>query len=529
MKLAEKQLSNLSTPVLLVAILGLTFLLRMNFWGQPFQMDEGVYGYIGWGMLDGLVPYKDVFDHKPPGIYLLYSLVFLLSEPTALNIKVFTTIYTLGTVLVVFFVASKVADEKAGLLAALLFGIFSCGPKIEGGGSNAEIFMILPYIFAAHSLLKVIEKGRRRDYLLTGLWTGVACTIKQVAAVNLLWVGAYLIVRIWRQRKWTTVARVSADGCWVAVGAILPWLPYFIYFYLNDALAHFYFWQVNFNLDYMARGHGSTSTLLVFYHRTKDILRENGLLWLLALAAIAYYWKELRKAVTVDEGKNSQSWRSSGWFLIAIWPLFSFMGVVAGGRFFPHYYIQMIPSLAVLGGVGLMVLIRKVRAEGIRLFGHPAGLATMLVFIWALFLFVKTDAPYYLVYNGPQISLHQYKTPVFSVTRFVGKYLRNRTQPEDLIYVWAVNPEINFYALRKTPSPFLVHSNSFASLPWDTHAEVMQSLHRAPPRYIVAMQSMSRFPALQKYIDSGYHIEIAPQLEELKEIIAFEIYRRKEG
>ena len=529
MKLAEKQLSNLSTPVLLVAILGLTFLLRLNFWGQPFQMDEGVYGYIGWGMLDGLVPYKDVFDHKPPGIYLLYSLVFLLSEPTALNIKVFTTIYTLGTVLVVFFVASKVADEKAGLLAALLFGIFSCGPKIEGGGSNTEIFMILPYIFAAHSLLKAIEKGRRRDYLLTGLWTGVACTIKQVAAVNLLWVGAYLIVRIWRQKKWTTVARVTADGCWVTVGAILPWLPYFIYFYLNDALAHFYFWQVNFNLDYMARGHGSTSTLLVFYHRTKDILRENGLLWLLALAAIAYYWKELRKAITVDEGKNSQSWRSSGWFLIAIWPLFSFMGVVAGGRFFPHYYIQMIPSLAVLGGVGLIAVVHALRFKGKEVFRQPSRILLAALIIWSCVLFVKTDAPYYLRYDAEQISFRVYGTPLFSVTRFVGNYLKERTQPDDLIYVWAVNPEINFYALRKTPSPFLVYSTSFARLPWDTHAEVIQSLHRAPPRYIVAMQDMSSFPALKKYIGQNYQTETAPELEELKEIIAFEIYRRKEG
>jgi len=501
----------------------------MNFWDQPFQMDEGVYAYIGWGMLDGLVPYKDVFDHKPPGIYLLYSLVFLLSEPTALNIKVFATIYTLGTVLAVFLVARKVAGEKTGLLAALLFAIFSCGPKIEGGGSNTEIFMILPYTLAVHSLLKAIEKGRRRDYLLTGLWTGVACTIKQVAAVNLLWVGAYLIVSIWQQRKWTTVARATTDGCWVAFGAILPWLPYCIFFYLNDALAHFYFWQVNFNLHYMASAHGPAFNLTVFYHRTKDILRENGLLWLLALAAIAYYWKELRKSVTADEGKNSQSWRSSGWFLIAIWPLFSLMGVVAGGRFFPHYYIQMIPSLAILGGAGLMVLIRKVRAEGVRLFRHPAGLATMLVFTWAILLFVKADAPYYLVYNGPQISLHQYKTPVFSVTRFVGKYLRNRTQPGDLIYVWAVNPEINFYALRKTPSPFLVYSTSFARLPWDTHAEVMQSLHRAPPRYIVALEKMAKFPALQKYIESDYQEEIDPELDQLKQLIPFEIYRRKEG
>jgi hypothetical protein len=43
------------------------------------------------------------------------------------------------------------------------------------------------------------------------------------------------------------------------------------------------------------------------------------------------------------------------------------------------------------------------------------------------------------------------------------------------------------------------------------------------------MEKMTKFPALQKYIDSDYHKEIVPELEELKEIIAFEIYSRKEG
>ena len=48
--------------VLLMAALVLTWILRMNFWGQPFEMDEGAYGYMGWGMLHGLVPYKDMYD-----------------------------------------------------------------------------------------------------------------------------------------------------------------------------------------------------------------------------------------------------------------------------------------------------------------------------------------------------------------------------------------------------------------------------------------------------------------------------------
>jgi 4-amino-4-deoxy-L-arabinose transferase-like glycosyltransferase len=511
-----------STLVLLVAVLVLTWFLRVNFWDQPLQMDEGVYGYVAWSMSQGAVPYKDIYDHKPPGIYLLYRLAFLLFHPTALSIKVFATIYTLGTVVALFFLAKNLAGNTVGYLAALLFGIFSSGPKIEGGGANTEVFMILPYTLAAYSLFKAVKTGRRRDYLLTGLWTGLACTIKQVAAVNLLWVGTYLIVRMWRQKKWANVAQVTYDGCLVVIGAILPWLPYSIYFYLNDALSDFYFWQVSFNLDYVAKGHGSLGNLSILYHQTKDILKENGTLWLLAMSAIYYEWRRL--AVS-HPGTRTPDEQRDVFFLLATWPLFSFLGVSLGGRFFGHYFIQTIPSLAVLGGIGLIKLYRVVRTRGLELLRYPVSLVLSLLFAKAFLLFMITDAPYYLSYNADQISFHQYHTPLFSVTRFIGKYLQQRTQPDELVYVWATNPEINFYALRRAPSPFLVH-RSENRLPTE---EVMQSLQGSPPKYIVAIDDMTRFPQLQDYIQRNYHQETSTELEKLKKLVMFEIYRLKES
>jgi 4-amino-4-deoxy-L-arabinose transferase-like glycosyltransferase len=90
-------------------------------------MDEGAYGYMGCGMLNGLVPYKDMYDQKPPGIFVLNSLVFLLFEPTALNVKIFASIYSLGSVLAVFVVTRKLAGREEGCLAALLMQYFLAG------------------------------------------------------------------------------------------------------------------------------------------------------------------------------------------------------------------------------------------------------------------------------------------------------------------------------------------------------------------------------------------------------------------
>ena len=515
-----------STTMLLAAAMGLTFLLRMNFWSQPFEMDEGLHAYMGWGMLQGLVPFKDMYNTKPPGIYVLHSLLFLFAEPTALNIKVFASIYTLITAMAVFFVARKIAGDTAGLAAALFFGIFSSGPNIQGGGVNSEVFMILPYTLAAHSLITALQTERSRSYLLAGIWTGVASTMKQVAVVNLFWVAGYLLVRLWLEKDKPKRARVLANGIWVFLGSVLPWLPFLVYFYYHAALGHFYFWMVNANFKYIGDNYRELPNFAIFLSRMKKVLSENGLLWILALFGVAWGWQKLRLNIGLEiknESKVEERWI---WILMATWPLFSFLGVILGGRFFAHYYIQLIPALSVPGGVGLVSLIDRIRARGMGFFRRAGGLIATLAIASTFVLFVKTDLPYYVRYDGLQISLHQYGNTLFSVTWFIGNYLRGQTESEDFIYVWAVDPEINFYALRKSPSPFLIQTD-FDHIPWNPYDEVMQSLQEKPPKYIVAMQDMSLFPGLKDYVRNNFREETSDELNKLKVLVPFEIYRRK--
>jgi hypothetical protein len=276
----------------------------------------------------------------------------------------------------------------------------------------------------------------------------------------------------------------------------------------------------------MAEGPRGLSYLSLFVVRMIRPFSENGFLLLAALAGIGCRWPIIWRKARISEQKTES--QQMAWMLMAIWPIFSFIGVALGKRFFPHYFIQLIPSLAVLGGVGLADLIRKVRSRGIGFLHRPTGVAMVVVFALAFLSFVMADAPYYFKYDGVQISLRQYNMPLFSVTRYIGKYLRGRTEPNDFIYVWRVNPEINFYALRKSPSPYLMHSIMSYDLPRDPHQEVLESLHRSPPKYIVLMEEIVEFPALKDFINEDYRSETTADLELLKKLIPFEIYQRKE-
>ncbi|HSC87973.1 MAG TPA: glycosyltransferase family 39 protein, partial [Polyangiaceae bacterium] len=41
-----------------------------------FGRDQGIFAVIGRGVLDGKMPYRDLWDFKPPGIFLVYAAAF---------------------------------------------------------------------------------------------------------------------------------------------------------------------------------------------------------------------------------------------------------------------------------------------------------------------------------------------------------------------------------------------------------------------------------------------------------------------
>ena len=62
----------------LILILLFTFVLRIPTLFEPWGGDQGVYGYIANGILEGKIPYKDMYTNTGYGLYFLYALLFKL-------------------------------------------------------------------------------------------------------------------------------------------------------------------------------------------------------------------------------------------------------------------------------------------------------------------------------------------------------------------------------------------------------------------------------------------------------------------
>jgi hypothetical protein len=59
--------------VLVTATVVLLTAIRWQFVGIPMERDEGAYALSGERLIQGLRPYVDFYDHRPPAFFLTYG------------------------------------------------------------------------------------------------------------------------------------------------------------------------------------------------------------------------------------------------------------------------------------------------------------------------------------------------------------------------------------------------------------------------------------------------------------------------
>lgn len=151
---------------LLLAVLLLIILLRIPTLFEPYWYgDEGIYLALGQAMHRGAVLYRDIWDNKPPLLYILYAI-----HPTLLWAKITATLFVLGTCVGVYYLAKKILRGKLSttysLLATVLTGVFLSIPLLEGTIANAELFFTLPIVLGALLVLQIRGVGRDINKLL---------------------------------------------------------------------------------------------------------------------------------------------------------------------------------------------------------------------------------------------------------------------------------------------------------------------------------------------------------------------------
>jgi len=516
----------------LIGIMALTFYLRLLYFGQIIDGDVGRAGYVAWRMAEGEILIDLEGPGKPPLYSVLYAVFIWLFGPSVLGLKLFGTVFVLMAVLAVYWLGKQAYGKQVGLLAALLFGVFSSGPMVEGGTVNLETVLHFPYILAIGLFLKASDSGRLRWYFLTGMCATLATLVKQVGGVLFFVFLCYGIHERWIKKDSFMLRQWFYRYMALAGGALLPVIGMLaFYHFYGYTLSQLYDSMLGSNLRYIQRGHEYTSALQFFSSQLKAMLPENGLLWGGALFAGVYLgWRIWR-------GKEEVSDRILLW-----WAFWSFAVLWVSGTFYGHYFLQIIASFSVLTAFGIVTAWRWAKSLSSLSRFVAQGVWTILLVIMVT-LFIKTDYKYFFSYTpvGQTVFQRHYSDGTFDVSYGIYNivqqgfafFIRDHTDPSETLYVWGIAPQIYFLAQRKAATryicnsnmSFLVTNNSLKAL--EAYAPtVMEDIRKSPPAYIVEIFRLEDFPELQAFVRDQYVVERSVELQN-QPVRPYYLYRRR--
>jgi len=471
----------------LLALFLLPILLYLPFAGTPFERDEGVYATVAQGVLEGRVPYRDLFDNKPPLVYIWYAMSFTLFGESVFAPRILASVCLSLTTLALYNQARMVLPLPAARVAAALFAV-STGLPWVALHANTEAYMLLPLVTSLMFFTIGMKEGRLRWFVIAGLFAGLAIMTKQVAMWNLL--ALAMVSLIWHRKtaetQWRAVAPTVAlfGGCLVSLAAVA--LPFTLMGALDDLIyANLsYNWvYINF-LSYAQRlanfGHG-----LLFFSAVAAPFVAG------AIAGLIILWR--KRAAATD-------------YVLILWAIASAIGVASGGRFFPHYFLQLMPSLAVLTGV--LIYDRFVNG-GDRVLSKPAWMI-------ATFLIVVSVGTTSVLYLAPRAAEEQVVSSVFHQKEWeasseeLGLWIKDRTQPDDLIFNYGRESQVYFYADRQPAIPYFY--DWVLEYDKDALPEVIADLEATRPVYFIDSAQAPLFedwnaahpPVLRAFLDEHY-------------------------
>ncbi len=220
----------------LFLILGISLFLSLIYC-PPYDVgisDKGIFTYTGWAVYNGLVPYRDFFDHKPPVIYFIDALGILLGGSWGMWV-VNAGLALLATA--VFFKCCRRYRLPYPWLLPLLFNLMIRDHLIsEGIGMTREYTAFFQLIF----FCVLAGRWRYRHFLL-GFIGGLIFFTQQDQALAVLPFVVYVLLS---KEEITAGKRILFIGA----GFLAIFIPILVYFACHRSLAVFWDDAILFNL-----------------------------------------------------------------------------------------------------------------------------------------------------------------------------------------------------------------------------------------------------------------------------------------
>jgi 4-amino-4-deoxy-L-arabinose transferase-like glycosyltransferase len=474
----------------MLGVILLTVAIRLPSLLHPQPIDsEAMYSVVANEVVDGGRPYADAVERKPPLLFWTYAAIFKVAGKFNWRALHFVAlVWTLCVMACLYLVGRELFDCNTGLIAALFYSVFQPWWTWKNLTFDGEMLMNLPIIWAWAIAFRRSLSRLRPELFAAGALLGVAFLLKQPAAIAAVPLGIYLLLPSYRASRSLTrmnsiiQAVMLTAGFFAALGVatIVLWkqgiLRDAFYWTIADHDVPRVFWQ---------KGIVNTLTFL-------------GACLPLVIGAIM----ACRNQGEIWAAKMAERTALLG--LLAA----SAIGAAAGARFYPHYYVQLIPPLVLLAAPYYARLwSRKIQPP------HWL-LRPKVTYAWLALTVIAFSIKHWT-------GLARQRVPSEA-----GRYLFTHSAPADRIFVWGQTPEIYLDAHRRpacryiTTFPLTGYVFGGPIPGFDTRSRIMpgawttleRDFARHPPTYIVDVQAdpktaqhpVKNFPILAKLLAERY-------------------------
>jgi hypothetical protein len=340
-----------------------------------------------------------------------------------------------ATVFMVFLLSLRLAGLTAALVAGASYALLSVSPSVLGLHGHATHFVALMAITGLVLLLRGLDEHRRWLFLGSGIFLGLGFVMKQPGFLFVIFGALYLLrVELRRGVEWRLV--IERLGL-LLTGSALPFALTCLWLWRVGVFKTFWFWTFSYASQYVSNwglSDGAHLLMTVF----PNIMGSGIWIWIIAgVGAIAVVW---------DQRTRPQAPFVLGFLL------FSFLAVCPGLLFREHYFIVMLPAVALLAGIAVSTAIKtlSLRSES-RLWRY----APVLVFVLALGWCFYAQRDLLLDNNLTATSRKIYGGNPFPEAIPVADYIRRHTAENDTIVVLGSEPEIYFYAHRHSATGYI--------------------------------------------------------------------------
>ena len=419
-----------------------------------FGRDQSIYAVVGDGIVRGQMPYRDVWDFKPPGIFLLHALAQGLFGKHMFAARLLEVLALLGCVgclrgiSQIFF-----GNRTVGLIGAAL-GAFIHAQMDFWHSGQPETFAAFFTLLALWLGLR--EPGKRQWLVALGVGAsfGVAALLKPPLGGGAIVVAAYLAQR--ERARHGSPSRALGIAAMVAAGGALPIVLTLLWFVARGAFKDLAWTLGEFTPGYTALSWENRRAAEMLYYAIEEaFFKFSAVSTAGVVAAIA-----MRPAFARE--------RELVFVLLGVIAI-QVAGIAMQGKFFAYHYAATLPLVAAIAGIGLYKLWMRCLSGGVG--GRVAFFSFLVVAVsmryavrdlpqsfWertAIRLEYLLRRPPYDRREGMDRELAHVADYDLASDRRVARAISERTEPHEALYVWGFEPALYWLSERRPASRFI--------------------------------------------------------------------------